>query len=394
MKYLLLLSILLSFLSCSNLKERDNSQLDYAILKSNEIPIDANVQYEHSQIQLVDEDTFVGLDQNFSKLDFFSLAENEFLFSTQFENDGPNRIYPVSSFFYHNKDSIFLFSLAASSFQLINHKAEVKALYRMDDNRFPATVSKEIKGNEGQFFPIAITENGEFHFPFIYDAKANELLVNIVADSYFEGFNDRQTIYSGPIISNFDLETQEFTQFQGKWPSRIYHQKMVPSNPFTNFCLNSDNQDVLINFYNANQIFSVKEDEFFKVESNHAKGDITLFDIENQKEYSTEEELDALNDDEAYVNLIYDPYQNLYYRIFKFSNNQDESGTHKMEANWSLIAFTPAFKVLGEVEFPASVYNFLQMIPTEKGLLISKESAWSKKNKEEIYEFDLVKINF
>jgi len=391
---LLLLSTWLICFSCSNLKENRHPKLDYTVAKSIEIPLEADVQYAHSQIQLVDEDKFVGLDRNFSKLDFFSLSKNEFLFSTQFEKDGPNRIYPVSSFYYHNKDSIFLFSLAASSFQLINHKAEVKALYRMDDNRFPANISKGIKGTEGQFFPIAITENGEFHFPFTYDSKTNELLVNIVADSYLEGFNDRQTIYSGPIISNFDLKTQEFTAFKGRWPSSIYHQKMTPNNAFTNFCLNSDNQDVLINFYNASEIFSVKKDEFFKVESNHSKGNITFFDIENKKEYSTEEELDALNNDEAYVNLIYDPYQNLYYRIFKFSNDRNEVETRKMEASWSLMAFTPGFKVLGEVEFPASVYNFLQMIPTRNGLLISKESAWSKKNKEEIYEFDLVKIDF
>lgn len=393
MKFRALLLIPFILSSCSKFKENENPDLSYTILKSIEIPIVPNVQYEHSQIQIVDGNKFVGLDRNFSKLDFFSLQENKFLFSTQFESDGPNRIYPVGSFYYHNVDSIFLFSLDASSFQLINQEGEVMNSFRMIDNQYPSKLSTDIKGNDGQFFPFSITQNGEFYIPFLYNNTNKELIVNTVPNSYLEGFNDRKTFYSAPIISNFDLETLEFKQFLGRWPKK-YDQKNAPNNPFNNFCLNNNSNDVLVNFYNSSKIFSVDEGEFFKVESNRAKEDVTFFDIENKKEYSTEEELYAFNNDEGYVNIIYDRYKNMYYRIFKHSTYQNEGNVHKMEANWSLIVFTPKFKVLGEVEFPASVYNFLQILPTQEGLLISKENAWSKKNNEEKYEFDLVKIDF
>lgn len=394
MKFRILILILFILSSCSKFKENENPGLSYTVLNSVKIPIAPDVQYEHSQIQMVGGNKFVGLDRNFRKLDFFSLEKNKFLSSTKFKNDGPNWIYPVSSFYYHNKDSIFLFSLDASAFQLINQKGQVKNSIRIDDNQYPPNISEDIIGTDNQFFPISITQNDGLFIPFFYDSKNEEMIFNIVANSYLDGFNDRQTFYSAPIVSNFDLRTLEFKNFLGKWPKEKYNQQMTPNNVFTGFCLNTNNHDRLINFYNADKIYSVNENKFFNVESNHVKNDITLFDIENQKEYSTEEELDALNDDEAYVNLIYDPFENLYYRIFKYSTHGSVGSVHKMEANWSLIAFTPKFKVLGEVEFPASVYNFLQILPTEKGLLISKENAWSKENNEQKYEFDLVKIDF
>ena len=92
--------------------------------------------------------------------------------------------------------------------------------------------------------------------------------------------------------------------------------------------------------------------------------------------------------------MIYDQFEDKYYRIFKHSTHNQEENIHKMEAEWSLIAFTPGFEVLGEVKFPASNYNFLQILPTKEGILISKESTFSKHNNEEKYEFDLVTINF
>lgn len=71
MKNQLLLTTLL-FLACSNSEEKENPTLNYTILKSFDIPIDEDMQYAHSQILLVDNGLFVGLDQNFSKLDFFN----------------------------------------------------------------------------------------------------------------------------------------------------------------------------------------------------------------------------------------------------------------------------------------------------------------------------------
>jgi|GEM_PF-6205196 hypothetical protein len=394
MKNLLILLTFFLFLGCTSTEEKANPTLTYRILKSIEIPIKANVQYAHSQIQLVNEHEFIGLDQNFNKLDVFSLKDDRFIKSIHFEQDGPNRIYPVSSFYYHNKDSIFLFSLAASSFQLINDKAKVLSLFRMDENKYPSEISNTIVGTDNRFYPISITKNEDWNLPFVYNSDNGELIVNTLPETYLEGFNDRQSFYSAPITSNFDVSSLEFTTFSGRWPKEIYHQKMAPNNPFTNFCFNATSQEILINFYNADKIYSVKRNKFYKVQSNAAKGDVTLFDIESTKEYTTEEELDALSRDEGYVNLIYDQFEDKYYRIFKHSSHNQEGSIHKMEAEWSLVAFTSDFKVLGEVRFPASIYNFLQIMPTKEGILISKESAFSKHNNEEKYEFDLVKFDF
>jgi hypothetical protein len=64
-----------------------------------------------------------------------------------------------------------------------------------------------------------------------------------------------------------------------------------------------------------------------------------------------------------------------------------------MESAWSIIVFNEQFNILGEVLMPEKVYNYLQILPTSKGLLISKENPYSPTNKEEVYEFDLIEID-
>jgi len=48
--------------------------------------------------------------------------------------------------------------------------------------------------------------------------------------------------------------------------------------------------------------------------------------------------------------------------------------------------------VKGEVLFPAKVYNYMNIIPTKTGLMISKENIYAKTYDENTLNFDIIKF--
>jgi len=97
-----------------------------------------------------------------------------------------------------------------------------------------------------------------------------------------------------------------------------------------------------------------------------------------------------------YASIISDPYRNLLYRVVLHPQpEKDIEGliNTRYHATWSILVFNEELKVLGECSFPALSYNYTQIFVHPSGLLISKENSYNKTNKEDLLEFDLIKIN-
>lgn len=376
--------------SCNEL-EHQNESLDYRILKKYEIDLSSRNQYIHSQLQFLDSCTIVALDRNFRKLDIISICDERFEKSILLQDDGSDKVYPVSSFFYHSVDSIFLFSLDALTVQLIDTSSHVSKEWRLQNLVFPDKVFEQVVGSNGIFYPFSLTQNGMFHLPFNFDQSKNCLIFNITPQSEFIDFKDRKTFYSSPLVGTYSLENSSFISFTGAWPE-IYKADETPNNPFNNLAFD-DKHNFLVNFYNSDKVFSSEKNDFYRISSNYFDERYTLFSIDSEADYTTEQELNAFHKDEGYVNLVFDPFKRLYYRIAKHSNdNLEKENSHRMEAEWSIIVFNENLEVLGEVLMPKKTYNFLQILPTKSGLLVSKENIYSPTNNEEKYEFDLIEI--
>ncbi|HET8861072.1 DUF4221 family protein [Marivirga sp.] len=381
-------------LSCQESVQNNNVKLDYEKISAVEIFLNGEDQYNHSQIQLKDSCFVIGLDRDFQKLDIFSYCDQSFNKTIAFSNDGPNRIFPITSFYYHSSDSIFLFSLDASVFQLIDQEANLINEWRLLENIFPRNVGEEIDGGTGYFYPFSLTQNGMFNIPFKYDSLAGQLVFNIVAQSSFSGFHDLKTFYSSPVLTKYSIKDDTFRDFEGHWP-KIYQKSEAPNNPFNNFAFNISKNEEIINFYNSNNVFSSINDKFYEIKSDFIDQSFTLFSITEGFDYTTEQELEAYHNDEGYVNLVYDTYRKLYYRIAKHANkNSGNENMHRMESAWSIVVFNEQYEILGEVLMPKTIYNYLHILPTPQGILISKENPYSPTNKEEVYEFDLIEIKY
>ncbi len=379
--------------SCNYRGEVDHKLINFKVVKNVEIPLNARIQYNHSQIQSIDSCTIIGLDRKFQKLDIYTICEEKLLSSINFDDEGPNRIYPINSFYYLSKDSIFLYSSDASTFQLIDSTAQVLNEWRLFDNKYVEPLSDTIIGGNGKYYPFSHTQNGLFNFPFLYDRINGNPIIQVMPASELAGFGNRKTIYNAPILARVNLNSGSFEDFQGRWPKNYLEEK-APSNPFVHLSQSHDSSNVLLTYFNSDLIFSTKNDKFLEMPSKYFDDRYTLFSINENADYTTEEELDAYHNDEGYVNLVYNPYRGLYYRIAKHANEQtDAERLHRMESAWSIIVFNEQFEILGEALMPEKTYNFLQILPAARGLLISKENSYSPTNKEEIYEFDLIEMD-
>jgi len=211
--------------------------------------------------------------------------------------------------------------------------------------------------------------------------------------SDFSGTKSLQTFYSSPIILNLSENTNEPYSYFGKWPDD-YNSAEYPNNPINNFTVTED--DIVISFYNNENVYSSRNDAFFLAKSNFSsKKGVTTFES-NSLNSNPELEFKVFHLDEGYLDILYDPFQKLYYRVFKKEQHSvsesSETNPHKLEAEWSLLILDLDFKVKGEVLFPAKVYNYMNIIPTKTGLMISKENIYAKTYDENTLNFDIIKF--
>ncbi len=155
-----------------------------------------------------------------------------------------------------------------------------------------------------------------------------------------------------------------------------------PSNYLTNFyydcypirCINNHNE-LVYSFRNNDTLFVYNKQKLVKFVSAKSKYDnaphatmpIDAVDkISKVKEYN----LAAAR----YEKIVYDPFKNCYYRVFKPSQNflnEQNQIKQKKELNWVLMVLDSNLNVQAEHLFTKGEYNYKWMLPTQNGLLVS-----------------------
>lgn len=113
LKHLFIVSIS-SFLAfaCSDKIKQERDQMPSGLLsnsKSVKLPLDERSTYEFFNFQ-VRNDTLIVLNQPNSSLDFYNLNSQEFFNRILIPVDGESGVQKLYSFFYHNLDTVFVFS--------------------------------------------------------------------------------------------------------------------------------------------------------------------------------------------------------------------------------------------------------------------------------------------
>jgi hypothetical protein len=384
--------IIVASLQCTSKREALDHQANpiwgYEIKESIDLALGPELTYKLGFYRYIN-DTLIAYDKDKNKLDLYDLSTSQFIKSIVFQKDGENRIPLPDGVYIHNLDSIFCYKNDMQDVYLVDGRAELINKIKLPEFKFPE--SRVGTGGNQYFNPICYYQPELIEVPFYFNENGFYFL--IMPSSNFSGTKSLQTFYSSPIVLNLSENTNESYSYLGKWPDD-YRAAEYPNNPINNFAVTEDG--IVISFYNNQQIYSSKKEDFFFAKSNFSrKKGVTTFES-NSLNSDPEKEFEVFHLDEGYVNILYDPFQKLYYRVFKKEQHSISENSkvkqHKLEAEWSLLILDLDFNVKGEVLFPTKVYNYMNIIPTKRGLMISRENIYAKTYDEKTLSFDVIKF--
>lgn len=176
-----------------------------------------------------------------------------------------------------------------------------------------------------------------------------------------------------PIIELALDDPETILNYYGKFPS--FHQR---NNYYSHTWMTINEADVIISFDEIDSIY-VNNRPVASVRSNYVTKNREI-DITQNDDYNLGVSTENCN----YGPLLYDPYKNLYYRMFRFGiHHKNEDGTlnSSRDAQKSIIVTDANFNVLKEIVLPKEYFIYDSYV-TPQGLMIKREN---KNDKENIY---------
>lgn len=182
------------------------------------------------------------------------------------------------------------------------------------------------------------------------------------------GFRDLQEVYESAPILLYNYKNSIAK------PIGIYPQAYVSDTKDYYDCSPkvSFNEKGLVYAFGADHyIYSYEEGEgfkTFKAKSKYVKyfreyPEDKAFDLVYLKKYNYEEP--------RYLDVIYDPFRQLYYRIVKHRSKY-KRGEGMLPSNWSVIVLDKNMEKIGEVLFDNPLYSTQIIAPAKGGLYIHK----------------------
>jgi hypothetical protein len=179
----------------------------------------------------------------------------------------------------------------------------------------------------------------------------------------------------------------------GQFPESYYKDKIFnfyDTTPSKTFNLNdkivlSFAKDHFVYIYNLNgEFISKKSSKSSYIDYFNEFDSSKIYDFLYLRSYIEEEP--------AYLRIIYDQYQNLYYRLVKHRNQVNEKVelniTDKNYQNFSLIVFDENLELQDEIILNSDEFYLPGLIPTKKGILIPN----SKKSNDSLFYGGIYKV--
>ncbi|OQX82271.1 MAG: hypothetical protein B6D64_00890 [Bacteroidetes bacterium 4484_276] len=292
---------------------------------------------------------------------------NKQTISTTINKNNDNSIWFINMFF-SSQDSIFYLDHNTNKLTLRNKVGKILMEYKIDQEFTPIL-----------FFDNRSNVNGE-----------QFLLANPSKNIGFGKKEDRLNYYKdvNPVLLISIKDTAIYCNAIGKFPDEYINTGNSYNEPNATSCFGNNNNICISfgadnNLYlydHSNLILSKKVKSKF-IEKFNPYPDEKQFDMLYLKDYVREEP--------KYINIVFDPWENLYYRIAKHRNIQ-KSKNNNVENNWSVIVLDEKLNIIGEKIFRYK-YDPRVFIPTPFGiLLVSGNNPLASKT---VFTLMKIKIN-
>lgn len=339
----------------SNSLTNRNCEVDTTATHSSRINDDMIRFHPNSQVKTIQNKetiiTYNGL-YNINALQFLNLETGgATIKNISLPSEGIDAISQVTSFYYHNADSIFVISMFHIG--IVNSKGKV--LMKQPINR------DNIKIQGINFSEKAII--ADYNCPLYYDAKDNSLYVSIRNNSFDilqDGF------YEGSIAGKLHLSDMSFQELPLYYPENFkierYGTLRTPNITFLN-------DRIVYNFQYASTVYvydkKSNKTSKFNCLVDHANNEaqplkMDGFDEDAIKKYS------AMNS--LFFRMLYDHYNDIWYRTHFSQSYAEQNGLFGKNESF-LTIWDNKFNKIKELKLSQNL-NPLAIFPTKDALFI------------------------
>lgn len=252
--------------------------------------------------------------------------------------------------FIKTDDSIFQLKIGTKCIILKNRTGQILNTFTLDQTYTPI------------IFPPADLKYKSNHF----------IMGNAISNIGIGLKKDRLLYYRAvkPILLVRIIDTTVKCVSISNFPKKYINTGDSYNDHLPSACIGKDNNicvsfgaDDNLSLYQDSTLLLRKEVKSLYIDKFNPYPDEKLFDMLYLKNYVAQEP--------KYTNIIFDPFENVYYRIVK--HRHINAGSANIEKTWSVIILDTDLNVLGETKFNGD-YKYDVFIPTPIGVVTAKRN--------------------
>ncbi|MFC4634537.1 hypothetical protein ACFO3O_11500 [Dokdonia ponticola] len=367
LRFIYVLIISFSFYTC----QKEKSENSLKILKVNTVDHftinDPNLMFKYSyNVDLIKTDStkfLIGLINLHDKMEILDLKNQSIIKEIYFSED-PSFIkhdLMIDDFYYHNSDSIFLYSYNSQKIGVINSNGDLTSVISLAE----ATE----KFHSSDFMNPSATSRRNIFF----DSKNKNILLRSIPPL---NFYESKAFYNKPFIVSYDTENNEMNHLFGLFSDPIREGKDFLTFDFQNsFIVNFETNSYIVSHRRDHSLYEYELYSNNLIKKVNSKSNY----LENFKlvprKFDSQIISDVLVKEGNYNNLVFNKYTDEYYRIVVHNQDLINKDTRRVnhpfnDRDFSVIVLDRELVAKGEIVFKDSKFNYFKLIPDEKGLTV------------------------
>lgn len=365
-----ILFILFILFSCSS----NTNRIELELVNEIKINIPNGSNFIFTQYFTDNQNEYLVWLDSTNKLTFFNLEKLKTDYSIKLVNFNPKwNYYSIIS-----RDSVIIISNLQNRISAVNNKGEVIGDWKL------STILQE------KYSLFAQVDNPIYFIDHRFYCSSIRKDIRLTNQKSFKEYYDSPT----NIILAISSDTLKPIKQFGHFPESYYKEKIFnfyDTTPSKTFNLNdkillSFAKDHFIYIYNLNGEFISK-----KYSKSTYINHFNEFD--NSKINNFLYLRSYIEEEPSYLRIIYDQYQNLYYRLVKHRSHANKGNTELNIANkdyqdFSLIVLDNNLELLDEITLNSNEFYLPGLIPTNKGILIPN----TKKSNDSLFYGSIYKV--
>jgi hypothetical protein len=310
------------------------------------------------------------------KINLLNLINNKIEYKISLDKiDSVASIKNGFSFYFHNFDTIFV---------LLEKK--VNTIYQIDST---GKITKKYFFSVESDYNYVLTSFGGSNMCF-FD---NKILLKKMIFPQQKNSDYLKIFYSEPPDITINTKNNVVEKF-GQWPLKYTYENFNNSYPYR--CIDNE-KNVIYSFAAEHELYVYSKNgqlSTFPAKSKFIDKFIqydidSMYNVQFKKKYFTTAP--------KYAKIIFDMYNNLYYRIAiheqSFINKKTNTINSEDDKTWSIIILDKQFNLIDEIYFSEnSPYTPFSFSICEEGLLIRKKKKINNNNENYTWDLDLFKL--